>query len=49
MSAPEAAVHVVQVRGLDGSVVKNAGNLAPGVYYMKYSYGVWRKTAVMPR
>ena len=49
MSAPEAAVHVVQVRSLDGSVVKNAGNLAPGVYYMKYSNGVWRKTAVMPR
>ncbi len=49
MSAPEAAVHVVQVRSLDGSVVKNAGKLAPGVYYMKYSNGVWRKTAVMPR
>lgn len=40
---------MVQVRTLDGSIVKNSGNLAPGVYYVKYSNGKWGKMAVLPR
>lgn len=47
--AQGAAARVVQVRTLDGSIVKNSATLAPGVYYMKYSDGKWHKTAVLPR
>ena len=39
----------VQVRRLDGTVVKNNGKLAPGVYYVKDSRGLWKKMAVLPR
>ena len=39
----------VQVRRLDGTVVNNSGKLAPGVYYVKDSRGIWKKMAVMPR
>ena len=44
-----ASARVVQVRALDGSVVKNQANLAPGVYYVKNSNGKWQKMAVLPR
>ena len=47
--AQGATARVVQVRTLDGSIVKNSATLAPGVYYMKYSDGKWLKTAVLPR
>lgn len=47
--AQGATARVVQVRTLDGSIVKNSATLAPGVYYMKYSDGKWHKTAVLPR
>lgn len=47
--APGATARMVQVRTLDGSIVKNSGNLAPGVYYVKYSNGKWSKMAVLPR
>ena len=45
----DGSVRMVQVRTLDGSIVKNSGNLAPGVYYVKYSNGKWSKMAVLPR
>lgn len=47
--AQGATARMVQVRTLDGSIVKNSGNLAPGVYYVKYSNGKWSKMAVLPR
>jgi hypothetical protein len=47
--AQGATARVVQIRTLDGSIVKNSATLAPGVYYMKYSDGKWHKTAVLPR
>ena len=45
----DGSARMVQVRALDGSIVKNSGNLAPGVYYVKYSNGKWGKMAVLPR
>ena len=42
-------LRVLQVRRLDGTVMNNAGKLSPGVYYIKYSDGLWKKTAVMPK
>ena len=45
----DGSARMVQVRALDGSIVKNSGNLAPGVYYVKYSNGKWSKMAVLPR
>lgn len=45
----DGSARMVQVRTLDGSIVKNSGNLAPGVYYVKYSNGKWSKMAVLPR
>ena len=42
-------LRVLQVRRLDGTVMDNSGKLAPGVYYMKYSNGIWKKTAVLPK
>ena len=41
--------HVMQVRSLDGTIVKNTGRLAPGVYYVKDSDGKWNRMAVLPR
>lgn len=49
MPALDGSARMVQVRTLDGSIVKNSGNLAPGVYYVKYSNGKWSKMAVLPR
>ena len=43
------SVRFVQVRRLDGTVVNNSGKLAPGVYYVKDSRGLWKKMAVLPR
>jgi hypothetical protein len=43
------SVRFVQVRRLDGTVVNNSGKLAPGVYYVKDTRGIWKKMAVMPR
>ena len=45
----DAANRVVQVRRLDGSVVKSSEKLGPGVYYVKYSTGVWQKKAVLAK
>lgn len=45
----ENASGFVQVRRLDGTVVKNSGTLTPGVYYVKDSRGLWKKMAVLPR
>ena len=39
---------VVEMRTLDGSLVKNSGNVKPGIYYMKTSRGTWIKKAVLP-
>lgn len=49
VQAESAPARVLQVRSLDGSVVKNSKNLAPGVYYVKNSNGKWQKMAVLPR
>lgn len=49
VQAENAPARVLQVRSLDGSVVKNSKNLAPGVYYVKNSNGKWQKMAVLPR
>ena len=43
------SARMVQVRTLDGSVVKNSAQLAPGVYYVKYSNGKWQKMAVLAK
>ena len=40
---------VVQVRRLDGSIVKSGEKLGPGVYYVKYSTGVWQKKSVLSK
>lgn len=40
---------IMQVRSLDGTIVKNTGRLAPGVYYVKNSEGKWSRMAVLPR
>lgn len=40
---------IMQVRSLDGTIVKNTGRLAPGVYYVKDSDGWWNRMAVLPR
>lgn len=49
MPALDGSARMLQVRTLDGSIVKNSGSLAPGVYYVKYSNGKWSKMAVLPR
>ena len=40
---------VVEMRTLDGSLVKNSRNVKPGIYYMKTSRGTWIKKAVLPK
>lgn len=40
---------IVEVRGLDGRLVKNSGNVKPGIYYAKTSRGTWFKKVVLPR
>lgn len=40
---------IVEVRGLDGRLVKNFGNVKPGIYYAKTSRGTWFKKVVLPR
>ena len=49
MESPDASKQVVQVRRLDGSVVKSSEKLGPGVYYVKYSTGIWQKKAVLSK
>ncbi len=36
----------VEVRRLDGSRVKKGETLSPGVYYVKYSNGIWKKEGI---
>jgi len=43
------SARMLQVRRLDGSLVKNTSNLVPGIYYVKDSEGMWKKMAVLPR
>ena len=40
---------IVEMRGLDGRIVKNSGNVKPGIYYAKTSRGTWFKKVVLPR
>ena len=40
---------VVEMRTLDGSLVKNSRNVKPGIYYAKTSRGTWFKKVVLPR
>lgn len=40
---------IVEVRGLDGRLVKKSGNVKPGIYYAKTSRGTWFKKVVLPR
>lgn len=49
LEGPDASKHVVQVRRLDGSIVKSSEKLGPGVYYVKYSTGVWQKKSVLSK
>lgn len=40
---------IVEVRRLDGSVVKNFRAEKPGIYYVKTSGGTWLKKVVLPK
>ena len=40
---------IVEVRRLDGSVVKNFRAEKPGIYYVKTSGGMWLKKVVLPK
>ncbi|WP_294959168.1 hypothetical protein [uncultured Fibrobacter sp.] len=40
---------VVEMRTLDGSLVKNSRNVKPGIYYAKTSRGTWFKKVILPR
>lgn len=40
---------IVEVRGLDGRLVKNSGNVKPGIYYARTSQGTWLKKVILPR
>ncbi|MCF0216137.1 MAG: hypothetical protein HUK21_06650 [Fibrobacteraceae bacterium] len=48
-SSPAWNEESVEVRRLDGTVVKNARLLPPGIYYVKNASGVWNKKVVLPR
>ena len=49
LESQDVSRYVVQVRRLDGTVVKNAQKVGPGVYYVKYSDGIWQKKAVLQK
>ena len=49
LESQDVSRYVVQVRRLDGTVVKNAQRVGPGVYYVKYSDGIWQKKAVLQK
>jgi hypothetical protein len=40
---------IVEMRGLDGTLVKRNAEVKPGIYYAKTSRGIWIRKAVMPR
>lgn len=40
---------IVEMRGLDGTLVKRNADVKPGIYYAKTSRGIWIRKAVMPR
>lgn len=42
-------LRMLQVRRLDGSIVRDGKMLDAGVYYVKYSDGLWRRTAVLSK
>lgn len=39
---------IVEIRSLDGSLVKTSGNVKPGIYYARTSRGTWLKKVVLP-
>jgi hypothetical protein len=40
---------IVEVRRLDGSVVKNFRAERPGIYYVRTAGGIWLKKVVLPK
>ncbi|MCQ2054542.1 MAG: hypothetical protein MJY82_04525, partial [Fibrobacter sp.] len=47
--APSVGSEEVMMRRLDGTLVKNAKNAVPGVYYVKTANGLWKKKVVLPK
>ncbi len=47
-SSPRAFDKAVEIRRLDGSVVKSRETLVPGVYYVKGIDGLWKKRLELP-
>ena len=48
-ASPADGLRMLQVRRLDGSIVRDGKMLDTGVYYVKYSDGLWRRTAVLSK
>lgn len=48
-ASPADGLRMLQVRRLDGSIVRDGKMLDAGVYYVKYSDGLWRRTAVLSK